>query len=170
MTTKDDIERDARQDVGRRALDARDKGPRLRVEGGLGGSPVPVMQQLRHAAIALLTQTVSDGDGALVRVLEQDLRQEQALFGPLAQALVTHPGPDVPRAQLLGVLAAVAQRALVNEEALADFTRRVDAGWGRLYAERPHFQAVGQRAAHGDPYTHDSVRAALMQLVALAAR
>lgn len=166
--SNDDIEREARLEMGRRALE--DKGPRITMEGGLGGSPVPAMEQLRQAAITLVHETLPDGDGALVQVFTQELRQEERLFGPLAKQLVTHGSPDALRGELLGVLGAIAQRLLANDETLADFTRRVDAAWGQLFAERPHFQAVGEAAHPDDPYTHASVRAALSQLVATATR
>lgn len=73
----DEVERDARLALGRRALE--EKGPRVHVEGGLGGSPVPPMEQLRLAAITLLRESLHDNDGALITVLEQDLRQEEEI-------------------------------------------------------------------------------------------
>jgi hypothetical protein len=163
----DDVEREARQALGRRALE--EKGPRVHLDGGLGGSPVAPMEQLRLAALTLMRETLPDGDGALHRVFEQDIRQEEALFGPLALELVAHTTSlDVLHGRLLGVLGALAKRPLSNDEALAEFTRRVDAEWGKLFSERPHFQAVGQVAHPDDVYTHQSVRAALTQLVAAA--
>lgn len=165
----DEVEREARLALGRRALE--EKGPRVHIEGGLGGSPVPPMEQLRLVAITLLHESLHDNDGALLKVFEQDLRQEEALFGPLALELVAHTSSlDALRGRLFGVLGALAKRPLSNDEALAEFTRRVDAEWGKLFGERPRFQAVGQAAHPDDPYTHDSVRAALSQLVALAAK
>lgn len=170
MATKEQIEREAMLDVGRRAAEDRDRGPHLRIEGGLGGSPVPVMEQLRQAAITLLTETLTDGDGALRQILEQDIRMEQHLFAPLVPELVTRSGPEALRAELLALLGTLAQRPLSSDAALVDFTRRVDAAWGRLYSERPRFQKPGQPAATDDPYTHESVRAALSRLVSLATK
>lgn len=161
--TNDDLEREARLEAGRRALE--NKGVHVDLQGGLGGSPVPTMEQLRQAAITLVHETVPDGDGALVQVFVQDVRQEEALFAPLAHALVTHGSPDALRRELLEVLGTLAGRVLANEHTLADFTRRVDAAWGQLFCERPRFQAVGEQPHPEDAYTHESVRAALARLV-----
>lgn len=165
----DEVEREAKRALGRRGLE--EKGPRVHLEGGLGGSPVPALEQLRLAALSLLHELLPDHDGALLKVLEQDLRQEEALFGPLTQQLVAHTATlEALRGGLQGVLGAVAKRPLSSDEALAEFTRRVDAEWGQLFSERPRFQQVGQAAHPDDPYTHDSVRAALTQLVEVALR
>ena len=165
MDNKDEIEREAQLAMGRRALE--EKGPQMRVEGGLGGSPVPPMQQLRVAAITLLHESLRDGDGALLQVLEQDIRQEEALFGSLTQGLTQWTHAELRR-RLFSVLGTLAGRPLKSAEALAEFTRRADAMWGQLFSARPHFERAGQAPHAEDPYTHESVRALLTQFVALA--
>ena len=131
-------------------------------------SKAPI-EQVRVAAIALLHQSVHDSDGALLKVMEQDIRQEEALFGPLTQRL-TLLSPEELHNHLHGVLGRLASRTIATEAALVEFTRRVDAMWGQLLGERPHFQRPGQEAHPDDPYTHDSVRKAMMELIELATK
>lgn len=165
--SRDEVEREARLAAGRRALE--DRSPSLRVEGGLGGSPVPPMEQLRLAALTLLHEVLSDANGALLQVLEQDLRQEENLFGALMKELARGASEDLRR-HLFGVLTVLASRPLSSEAALAEFTRRTDAQWGQSSGERPHFQRAGQSPHPDDPYTLESVRASLAQLRELAVR
>lgn len=166
MTWKEDVEAEAKREAGKQALE--DKGPRVRIDGGLGGSPVPPLEQLRTAAITLLHESLSDTNSALLQVLEQDLKLEEALLGPLTAHLADW-SPDLLRRHLFTVLGTVAARPLKNDEALADFTRRVDAQWGQLMQERPHFDHPGVEDPD-DPYTQASVRESLTGLVALAGK
>lgn len=162
----DEIELEARRALGRKAL--QEKTPIGRLEGGLGGSPVAPIEQLRLAAATLLHELLPDGDGALLQVLEQDLRQEEAALGALARQVSTDK-PEGLRVKLLELLRSMAERPLATEAALVEFTRRVDARWGELFGTRPHFQRPGQAAHPDDPYTHESVRRDLEALLSTCA-
>ena len=65
----------------------------------------------------------------------------------------------------LAALARITEQILTSEEQLAGFVRDVDAEWGRLYSERPHFQRPGEAPHRDDPYTFRSVRVALSGLL-----
>ncbi len=167
MSLRDEVEGEARREVGRRALE--EKNVPMRVEGGLGGSPVSPLEQVRTAASTLVQEVLPDGDGALRLVFEQDLRADEKLLGALTGGVEVWT-PEELRPRLMAALAQFAARVLATDAALEEFTRRVDAAWGRLMGERPLFQAPGGPAQPDDPYTHESVRAALQGVVTLARR
>ncbi len=52
-----------------------------------------------------------------------------------------------------------------SEARLRRFVAQVDAEWGRLYSERPYFDPEGAPPRPGDPYTLESVRTALADLL-----
>jgi hypothetical protein len=54
---------------------------------------------------------------------------------------------------------------LGSEQGLKELTREADVEWGRVFGERPYFEKEGRPPDPDDPYTHDSVRAALVKLV-----
>lgn len=130
---------------------------------------MPPMEQVRLAAITLLHAAVKDSQGALYKIFEQDLRQEEALFGAMIRRMGSWSAEEL-HAHLCEVLAVLAKRVIRNDAALAEFTRRVDAMWGEMNDERPHFQQTGDAAHPDDPYTHASVRKSLAHLVELAAQ
>jgi hypothetical protein len=45
--------------------------------------------------------------------------------------------------------------------------RAADVEWGRAYGERPHFEREGCQPEADDPYTAESVRMSLPQLLAI---
>ncbi|MBL8923546.1 MAG: hypothetical protein JNJ54_32125 [Myxococcaceae bacterium] len=134
----------------------------------LDGS-MPPMEQVRLATITLLHAALKDSQGAMHKVLEQDLRQEEALFSAMVRKMGSW-SPEELHAHLCEVVGVLAKRALKNDATLEEFTRRVDAMWGELHDERPHFQRMGDAAHPDDPYTLASVRHTLDQLVAFAAQ
>ncbi|MBL8917384.1 MAG: hypothetical protein JNJ54_00870 [Myxococcaceae bacterium] len=162
MALRDELEAEAKRELGRRA--AEEKSVPVRFEGGLGGSPVPPLEQLRAAAVVLIHEVVPDNDGALRKVFEQDLRSDDQLLGALAGGLPIWTAAEL-RAHLLQALATLAKRTLSTEAALHEFTRRVDAVWGQLLGERPHFETPGHAAHPDDPYTFASVRGALEAVI-----
>lgn len=130
---------------------------------------MPPMEQVRLATITLLHAALKDSHGAMHKVLEQDLRQEEALFSAMVRKMGSW-SPEELHAHLCEVLGVLARRALKNDASLEEFTRRVDAMWGVLHDERPHFQTTGAAAHPDDPYTLDSVKQTLSQLAAFAAQ
>ena len=64
----------------------------------------------------------------------------------------------------LAALASVIENLLDSEESLGRFVTKVDAEWGRLYSELPHFDRSQRPPDPDDPYTLASVRATLAAL------
>ena len=67
--------------------------------------------------------------------------------------------------QPLTALALFCERILSSEGLLRNFVNDVDAEWGRIYLERPHFQKNGRPPDPEDQYTFSSVRIALSGLM-----
>lgn len=166
MALREELEAEAKRELGRRA--AEEKSVPVRFEGGLGGSPVPPIEQLRAAAVVLIHEVLPDNDGALRKVFEQDLRSDDHLLGALTGGLPIWTPVEL-RTRLLEALATLAKRTLSSDAALQEFTRRIDAVWGQLLGERPHFETPGQAPHPDDPYTFTSVRAALEALIRASA-
>ena len=68
--------------------------------------------------------------------------------------------------QPLATLAGHVQHVLDCEHALKELVREADVEWGRVFDERPYFEGDSCPPAPADPYTLESVRAALIQLMA----
>ena len=66
----------------------------------------------------------------------------------------------------LVVLAGYVRQVLDSECELKELVREADVEWGRVLGERPFFEKDGCPPAPDDPYTLESVRAALSQLAA----
>jgi len=66
--------------------------------------------------------------------------------------------------QPLAALAGGVGRALGSDYLLTELVREADAEWGRVTGEQPHFNVAGQPPHPDDPYTPDSIRAALQRL------
>ena len=123
--------------------------------GGLmrGATIVPRTEQVAAAARQLIDDGLDDITGCARRLLAASVADD-------LEALERH--HDAPAGAVLEHVA----RILASEAALQGFVRRVDADWGRLMAERPHFERPGRPPDPEDEYTHASVRAALERLVA----
>ncbi len=117
-----------------------------------GASPVTRKRQVELTTDLFLEEYLSDPEGALLVVLERRFRESMAL---------TDESYDHP----LAALTRTIERLLSSEDRLQSFVGRVDAEWGRIYLERPHFQQPGQRPHRDDPYTFASVRATLERLL-----
>lgn len=124
-------------------------------EGGdlmKGASPVTRKRQAEFEIEEYLECHLHDSEGALRAVLLRRTRESSSLL---------EPGFDEP----LAALAQVTGRLLGSEARLRHFVAAVDAEWGRIYGERPYFEREGRPPRRGDPYTVDSVRDALEQLL-----
>jgi hypothetical protein len=115
-----------------------------------GGTPVSVTQQAKLEIEEYLFRHLVDSPGVLRIVLRRRLG-ESLLNGNCDQPL--------------GALAEYVTRLLASERLLEEFIREADAEWGRMYDERPFFQVPGRSPEPDDPYTIDSVRLALVQLL-----
>ena len=117
-----------------------------------GASPVTLKRQAALEIEAYLERHLVDAEGALEIVLLRRVRDSEILLKMGYQ-------------QPLAVLAVYIERILHSEERLKDLVNDVDAEWGRIYYERPHFQTDGSEPNREDPYTFSSVRATLTQLI-----
>jgi hypothetical protein len=112
-----------------------------------GESPITRMQQAEFAIEAWLTDHLADSGGALPVVLLRHVKASELLLN----------NPDQP----LAVLASFCQRILNSDYLLKELVREADIEWGRVMDERPYFEKEGVQRHPDDPYTVDSVRAAL---------
>lgn len=117
-----------------------------------GASPVTRMRQAELEIKLFLEEHLADAEGALRVVLKRQVRDSDVLLAA---------GYEQP----LGALSQIIERILSSEEHLQSFVSQVDAEWGRMYLERPHFQEGGQPPDPEDPYTFRSVRAQLSRLL-----
>lgn len=116
-----------------------------------GESPITRRQQAGLAIADHLRRLFSDAPGALCIALERRVKASELLLNNPEQPLV--------------VLAACVQQILGSDYALRELVREADVEWSRIYGERPYFETEGAPPHANDPYTIDSVRGTLMQLL-----
>ncbi len=125
-------------------------------EGGSffkGESPVPHLARATNALCMFVDKHVRDGSGALHRALHRRIKSSDTL-------VANH--FDDP----LIALEIIIERQLSKDAWFYELVRQVDQEWGRIMAERPHFQEPGEEADPDDEHTHASVRADLEALLA----
>jgi len=115
-----------------------------------GGSPVTRKQQAELAIKGYLQRHMTDAGGVLGDVLLRRLGEG------LLRADYNQP---------LAILTDHLRQVLRSEYLLANLVREADVEWGRVVGERPYFQQPGSPPPPGDPYTTDSVRITLSQLI-----
>jgi hypothetical protein len=116
-----------------------------------GESPVTRLQQAEFEIDFWLTNHLADAGGALRIVLHRHVKGSELLLND----------PDQP----LVVLAGYCRRALDSDYRLQELVRESDIEWGRVMGERPHFEREGVPHHADDPYTLESVRNALRELL-----
>lgn len=114
-----------------------------------GGTPVSRKRQAELELEDYLRRHLDDSGGVLRRVLLRHLGES------LLNSDYTEP---------LAALANYIPRILASEHLLEEFVREADVEWGRVYEERPHFEAPSRPPHPHDPYTIASVRLSLAQL------
>jgi hypothetical protein len=67
--------------------------------------------------------------------------------------------------QPLVVLAGHCRRVLDSDYQLEELVREADIEWGRMMGERPYFEKDGSGCHQDDPYTVESIRKALTELL-----
>ena len=67
--------------------------------------------------------------------------------------------------QPLAVLATYCQQVLSSDYSLKELVREADIEWGRVLGERPYFEKEGSPPHPDDPYTVESVRSVLSELI-----
>ncbi len=116
-----------------------------------GESPVARLQQAEIEIASWLRSHLIDAAGALEVVLHRDVKESALLLNNFDQPLV--------------VLAAYCKQVLDSEHLLKEFVRNVDIEWGRIMGERPYFEQEGSPRHSDDPYTIESVRNTLSELL-----
>lgn len=145
------LEREIRQG---RKFTAGEAMARLAGPGAMkGASPVSPVQQAEAEIATWLASNLIDAGGVLKLVLHRQLRGSRPLLDNLDQPLVA--------------LASCCRRILLSENLLKELVREADVEWGRAMDERPHFDRDGTPAHPDDPYTTESVRGALTQMLEL---
>lgn len=117
-----------------------------------GASPTTGKQQAEAVIEHFLERHLDSPAGALSAVLLRQVKECDLLLGNLDQPLVA--------------LASYVQRILESEYLLQELVRASDCEWGRVYGERPYFEKPGCPPHHDDPYTTESVRSSLSNLIA----
>ena len=116
-----------------------------------GVSPATRKQQSEAEIETYLDRHLMSPAGAMSIVLLRRVKESELLLNNLDQPLI--------------VLAACVQQILDSEYLLQEIVRESDVEWGRVYGERPFFEKAGSSPHQDDPYTIDSVRQALSQLL-----
>lgn len=116
--------------------------------GGMkGASPIARMEQADIEIANWLRLYLTDNGGALAVVLHRAIKSSELLLKNYNEPLV--------------VLADCCRRILASNFLLSELVRNADIEWGKMMNERPIFEIPGSSAQPGDPYTMESVRAAL---------
>jgi hypothetical protein len=125
---------------------------RLAGPGGMKGeSPVTRTRQAEAVIREYLRSDMAGGSGCLGAVLSRHVVCSELLLNNLDRPLV--------------VLAGFVQGVLGSEYKLKELVRETDAEWGRVYDERPYFDREGCAPHPDDPYTVESVRGTLSNLI-----
>lgn len=117
-----------------------------------GASPVSRSQQAENEIGTWLGAKVTDSGGALRVVLHRHLKGSALLLDNVDRPLLA--------------LADYCRRILASDQRIEELVQEADVEWGRAMEERPYFQRPGQAPDPADPYTLESVRSALDEIVA----
>jgi hypothetical protein len=115
-----------------------------------GESPVTRKRQAEAKLQEYLARHLDDSGGVLRGLVLRLVTESDLLIEHLDQPLVA--------------LASCIGRALGSDYLLKELVREADAEWGRATGERPHFDVDGRPPDPDDPYTAETVRAALGRL------
>jgi hypothetical protein len=116
-----------------------------------GVSPVPRKQQAEAEIASFLDRNVNSPAGAMSVVLFRRVKESELLLNNYDQPLIA--------------LAGYAQTVLDSEYLLQELVRECDVEWGNVFGERPYFEKEGCPPHRDDPYTAESARTTLCQLV-----
>lgn len=144
-----ELEREIRE---RRKFTPQEAMARMAGPGAMkGASPISPVQQAETEIGTWLRDKVTDPAGALPLLLHRNLKGSEALLENLEQPLAA--------------LAHYCQQLLDSDYRLKELVREADVEWGRRMGERPHFDREGTSTDPGDPYTADSVRSVLGEIL-----
>lgn len=116
-----------------------------------GTSPIPRKQQVETEIEECLRRELTDPGDALRVVVMRHVKESEALLNNY----------DQPFAVLIMCL-----QSIINSDCLIEeFVREADTEWARILGERPYFEQVGVPSNPADPYTIESVRTKLSELI-----
>jgi hypothetical protein len=118
-----------------------------------GESPITRAQQAAVEIENWLRHYMSAGNGELEVVMLRRVKGSELLLKNFDQPLI--------------VLADFCRRILASDYLLSELVREADVEWGRVQGERPHFDKEGSPPDYDDPYTIESVRKTLTELIGL---
>jgi hypothetical protein len=116
-----------------------------------GESPVARKQQAEIEIGSWLRTHLRDSGGALEVVLHRRVSGSEILLNDFDEPLVA--------------LARYCRRVLDSDYCLQELVRDADVQWGRAMGERPCFETTGTPPQPEDPYTVESVRSTLCELL-----
>ena len=147
--TPSDRSADLEQEVRRgRKFTATEAVARLAGPGAMkGASPVSRVKQAEIEIESWLQGHFDDAAGAFRTVLQRRIRGSPLLLDNL----------DRP----LAALGDYCRDVCASDYLLEELVREADVEWGRAMDERPYFEKGGSAPDPNDPYTVESVRAAL---------
>ena len=116
-----------------------------------GESPITRMRQAEIEVGSWLRSHLTDTGGTLEVVLHRRVKGSELLLNNFDEPLVA--------------LASYCQQVLDSDYLLTEVVREADIEWGRVMLERPHFEKEGLPPHPDDPYTIESVRITLSQLM-----
>jgi hypothetical protein len=116
-----------------------------------GESPIGRLQQAEFEIESWLRTHLLDSGGALGPALNRRVKGSELLLNNFDTPLV--------------VLASYCQHMLGSDFQLAELVRDADVEWARVMDERPYFERPGSPCHPDDPYTIESVRNSLSDLL-----
>jgi hypothetical protein len=116
-----------------------------------GESPITRLQQAGVEIENWLDSHLADAAEGLHIVLLRGVKTSGLLLNKFDQPLM--------------VLGSFCQRVLDSEYLLEELVRQADIEWGRVFGKRPYFEKAGSPAHPDDPYTLESVRKTLTDLL-----
>lgn len=116
-----------------------------------GESPITRAQQAGYEIENWLRTHLTDAGGPLEVVLNRRVKGSDILLNNFDQPLL--------------VLASYCQRVLKSDYLLKELVRDADVEWGQVMGERPFFEREGTPSNPDDPYTVESVRTVLGELL-----
>ena len=125
---------------------------RMAGPGALKGvSPVAQLQQAEAEIKNWLRIHLTDPAGGLELALNRSVKESELLAKNFEQPL--------------RVLEDYCQKILDSSFLLEELVRQADVEWGQLFDRRPYFETDGAPAHPDDPYTIESVRRKLSDLI-----
>lgn len=116
-----------------------------------GVSPITRKQQSEVEIEDYLKRHLADATDILTRILVRSIKGSEVLVNNFEEPLF--------------VLASHVERVLGSDYLLKELVREADMEWGRLYDERPYFDQEGCPPHPDDPFTLESVRSTLSNLL-----